>query len=124
IFQGYVKGWKNGQGKAIPLVDNFRSREGILNFVNSLFQLVMREELGGLSYDATAQLRFGAPAERQELTLAANPGARVELHLLLKSSRNEQELEDEGEMSEVLALQQAEKEARLVALRLRELKAE
>ena len=51
IFQGYVESWRGGQGEVIPLVENFRSREGILEFVNSLFAVLMRREVGGVQYD-------------------------------------------------------------------------
>jgi len=38
IFQDYVKQWGAGQGNVvIPLVDNFRSRETVLDFINSFF---------------------------------------------------------------------------------------
>ena len=46
IFQGYVDTWHDSRGQVIPLVDNFRSREGLLRFINSLFGLLMRRELG------------------------------------------------------------------------------
>src|SRR5947199_2321327 len=80
IFQNYARTWQDGTGQeaarsatgaTVPLVENFRSREGILNFVNSFFPLVMRSEIGGVAYDEEARLRFGAPAERMALSLSA-----------------------------------------------------
>ncbi len=59
IFRDYAKNWHGAKGQTIPLSENFRSREGLLNFVNSVFTLVMREEIGGVTYDADAQLKFG-----------------------------------------------------------------
>jgi ATP-dependent exoDNAse (exonuclease V) beta subunit len=41
-----------------------------LNFVNSVFRLVMREEIGGVNYDADAELKFGA-AKRSRARLPA-----------------------------------------------------
>ena len=35
----------------IPLADNFRSREAILEFVNSIFAALMRSEIDGVAYD-------------------------------------------------------------------------
>jgi ATP-dependent helicase/nuclease subunit A len=126
IFQGYVETWGNRQSRAIPLVENFRSREGILNFVNGVFGALMRRELGGVDYDETARLRFGAPEERRSLGAAADPQRRVELHLRLKGGANSEEGEEEAAeaLAQVADFEEADKEARLVALRLRELKAE
>ncbi len=148
IFQRYAKSWKGenapdqanalqpqvqvlrserpGQaGQVIPLVENFRSQEGLLNFVNSLFATIMRRELGGVDYDEQARLRFGAPEQRQALSAAANPGPRVELCVRIKGGGNAPD--GDAESAEGLAglgdLEEADKEARSVAKRLRELKA-
>jgi ATP-dependent helicase/nuclease subunit A len=60
IFRSYEDQWRaNRGGQRIPLADNFRSRERILDFVNPLFAELMRAEVGGIHYDADAQLRFG-----------------------------------------------------------------
>src|SRR5581483_7514209 len=84
IFQNYVETWRGGQGRAIPLVDNFRSREAILNFINSLFGALMRPEMGSVSYGGEARLRFGDPENRRALSLAQDASPRVELHLRVK----------------------------------------
>ncbi len=126
IFQNYVDTWRGGEGKAIPLVDNFRSREAILNFVNSLFGALMRREMGSVPYGEEARLRFGDPENRGELSLAQNAAPRVELHLRLKGAGETGAAEGEGEAArawtEILNLEEAGKEARLIALRLQELK--
>src|SRR5439155_3595123 len=124
IFQHYATSWRDGTGQAIPLVDNFRSRERILEFINSLFALVMRPDLGGVTYDESAQLRFGAAAERRELSVAASPKPCVELHLRVKRAEPDAESGEEADegLAEVLELEETDKEARLVALRLRELR--
>lgn len=129
IFQGYVEHWNASagakEGRAIPLVENFRSREGLLNFVNAVFSTVMREELGGVRYDEDAQLRFGAREKRDALSLESNPGPCVELHLRLKGSKQKNEEDGDAEVvAELLGLAETDKEARGVALRLRELKAQ
>ena len=59
IFRSYAKSWHGKDGQTISLTDNFRSRESLLNFVNSVFSLVMREEIGGVNYDDEAKLKFG-----------------------------------------------------------------
>jgi len=124
IFQGYVDTWHDSRGQVIPLVDNFRSRQGLLGFINSLFGLLMRRDLGGVDYDERARLRFGAAQERRPLSAAADPAPAVELHLRLKHGGD---LQDDDQTAQALAqmadLEEAQKEARLVALRLRQLRA-
>ncbi|HWH69381.1 MAG TPA: 3'-5' exonuclease, partial [Candidatus Sulfotelmatobacter sp.] len=124
IFQSYVDTWSGGQGKVIPLVENFRSRERVLEFINSLFEAVMRREVGGVPYDDQARLRFGALEQRQPLSRAANATACAELLLRLKSHSETSEAEEEHDsaLAEVRDLEEVDKEARMVALRLRELK--
>jgi ATP-dependent helicase/nuclease subunit A len=126
IFQGYIDTWRNPAGQAIPLVDNFRSREAILDFINSLFSAVMRRDVGSVPYDGDARLRFGDPTNRAALSRASNAAPAVELHLRLKGAGEIATPEDETESAdawaEVLNLEEAAKEARLAGLRLRELK--
>ncbi len=127
IFQNYING--SGEGRIISLTDNFRSQEAILGFINSLFSGLMRREIGGVPYDAAAQLRFGDPEHRRELSLAHDPAPRVELRLRLKRGEDAAASEDEPDVArkrawtEMMNLEEPEKEARLVALRLKELKA-
>jgi ATP-dependent helicase/nuclease subunit A len=119
IFRDYAKLWRGGNGTTIPLAENFRSRESLLHFVNSVFAVLMREEVGGVNYDAEAGLKFGSPEARAELSIAQNPSPRAELLLRLKKGRGE--IPDNGE-SGLGDLDETEKEARLLAVRLRELK--
>lgn len=125
VFQGYIRQWAKGEGRVIPLVDNFRSREGILLFVNSLFERLMRPELGSVSYDEMARLAFGAPLERRLLSASENPAPCVELHLCLKGGAEPSDPEpDSAEgLAEARDLEEPAKEARQVALRLLELRA-
>jgi ATP-dependent helicase/nuclease subunit A len=154
IFQGYMAAWlgeelgpiptssawsggtgggcpgtavpERGEGRTIPLVENFRSREAILDFVNSLFGALMRREIGGVTYDDDARLRFGDPENRAALGVKQNSTPCVELHLRLKSAGENGaaggEAESTAARNEVMNLEEAAKEARLTALRLRELK--
>jgi ATP-dependent helicase/nuclease subunit A len=143
IFQNYARTWQDNvtdgagrsatdvpaargaSGTTIPLIENFRSREGIINFINSFCPLVMRPEIGGVSYDEEARLQFGAPAQRVPLSTSADPVPRVELHLRIKKPENGDESQKDADdaLAEISDLQEADKEARLVALRLREMKA-
>jgi ATP-dependent helicase/nuclease subunit A len=124
IFRGYEKRWDKGEAcsQRISLAVNFRSRRGILDFVNPLFRTLMREDLGGVVYE---DLVFGDAAGR---VAAGDPGGGsppVELHLIAKKSRQAGGEEDDGEAApgtrQVADLLGTEREARLVALRLREL---
>jgi ATP-dependent helicase/nuclease subunit A len=119
IFRDYARDWRRKNGQTIPLSENFRSRESLLGLVNSIFSLVMREEIGGVAYDDEAQLKFGQPESRAELGLAKNSSPRAELILRFKNGRSEEA--DDDELPE---LEEAEKEARLIARRFRELVAQ
>jgi ATP-dependent helicase/nuclease subunit A len=124
IFQNYAADWRAGRPHAqtIPLADNFRSHEALLAFINPVFRALMRPEIGGVDYDDRAQLRFGAPEERRPLA-RQNGSPRVELHLRLTSRDTAPAPDDNPSLANDLAERtNAEIEARLVALRLRELK--
>jgi ATP-dependent helicase/nuclease subunit A len=124
IFRDYAKTWRDNNGQTISLAENFRSRESLLGFVNSVFELLMREEVGGVRYDAGARLQFGAPEHRAELGLAKNPSPRAELLLRFKSGRNDGPADDESGDDNLAELEETGKEARLIARRLRELVAQ
>jgi ATP-dependent helicase/nuclease subunit A len=121
IFQDYMEKWRDAPGTTIPLVDNFRSREAILDFINSVFAALMRRETGGVEYDAEARLRFGDAERRKTLGRTNDPSARVELLLRLRDHDAAGEPGRVG--AELMNLEEAGKEARLLAMRLRELKA-
>jgi ATP-dependent helicase/nuclease subunit A len=121
IFRNYANQWYGKSGQTIPLTENFRSREGVLQFVNSVFALLMREEVGGVAYDNVAKLQFGAPDERQAFSIQADPSPRAELILRLKDGSPSAVAPDDTAADTLAELEDAEKEARLVALRLREL---
>jgi ATP-dependent helicase/nuclease subunit A len=125
IFRDYARDWDRAGGQVISLAENFRSREALLNFTNSIFSLLMREELGGVAYGANAWLRFGSPATRSALGVADNPEPRAELLLHLKTGRDEEaEQENESGLDELADLGETEKQARLLVSRLRQLKSE
>lgn len=116
IFRDYAKAPAAWNGQVIPLLDNFRSRESLLDFINSLFTPLMREDIGGVLYDEQAKLKFGSPEKRAELSLAGNPEPRAELLLRAKIRAENSGDDPLGD------LQESEKEARMLALRLLELK--
>ncbi len=131
IFQGYLESWRQPQGETIALVENFRSQAAILEFANSLFATLMRRELGGVVYDDQARLRSGLSRMDRASALQGprdetEGGPRVELHWRLRSRPNQPDAPEEEEegIAEVAELEETDKEARLIGLRLRELKRE
>ncbi|HEY1661006.1 MAG TPA: UvrD-helicase domain-containing protein [Verrucomicrobiae bacterium] len=112
IFRDYARDWHGKNGQIIPLTENFRSRESLLDFVNSFFAPLMREELGGVEYDEAARLRFGSPETRMELKDEAEP--RTELLLRQKAAHDDY---SDGD-SELGDLEESEREARMLAVRL------
>jgi ATP-dependent helicase/nuclease subunit A len=139
IFRDYAKNWRGKDGQTIPLAENFRSRETLLSFVNSVFEPLMRAEIGGVNYDDEAKLKFGrrwgeTPGEPNRNDIHTPPTAREDAHptniepraeLLLRFNTGRGEEPSGGENGNELAdLEESEKEARLLALRLKELEKE
>jgi ATP-dependent helicase/nuclease subunit A len=123
IFQQYAQRWNGSpdQGQALFLQDNFRSREALLAFINPLFSTLMRREIGGVDYDQTAALQFGHPDERNALSIQTSPGPTVELHLRIKEKAAREEEEEESAGFRPADLNDAEREAHVLAKRLRQL---
>jgi ATP-dependent helicase/nuclease subunit A len=119
IFRDYARHWRGTYGQMIALAENFRSREALLTFANSVFRRLMREDIGGVAYDDDAKLKYGSPATRANFGAAQNPSPRVNLLLRLKTGRDQAAADDE-----LADLADADKEARLVVLHLKKLVAE
>ena len=62
IFTDKYKKFGRGdnQGKLIVLNKNFRSRQGVIDSVNTLFKKVMTENVCGIAYNEDEYLNFGA----------------------------------------------------------------
>jgi ATP-dependent helicase/nuclease subunit A len=124
IFRDYSKNWHGAKGQVISLSENFRSRESLLGFVNSVFAPLMREELGGVEYDEDAKLKFGSPETRTDFNVAKDSSPRTELLLRFKTGRSESSEPDEESGADELAdLDETEKEARLLLRHLQQLQA-
>jgi len=100
---------------ALALTANFRSHAAILGFVNAAFARLFRPDVGGVAWDERAAPEFGAPEERGHHR--ARPEGRTELHLLRKPAADAA-----GDEAEEPAAD--EREARLIAARLRALRDE
>ncbi|MBP9901682.1 MAG: UvrD-helicase domain-containing protein [Verrucomicrobia bacterium] len=131
IFQRYHDEWSapagrdtpGAAGRALSLTENFRSREGLLRFVNPLFAALMRKEIGGVDYEP---LEFGAREQRAARGAGDHPGPGVEFHLIAQfeaetPTGDEEMAEAANGKTEPPDLLAVEREARLVARRLRAL---
>jgi ATP-dependent helicase/nuclease subunit A len=118
IFSRYQEQWEGDPGaQVIPLTENFRSHQTILEFVNGVFTGLMRKEIGGVDYDAHTRLQFGNAAARAHLAANAATPPPVELYLRCRGRDA-----DDAEAQEFAS--DAEREARLIGRRLRELKSQ
>ena len=115
IFRSYARDWNGELGTTIPLAENFRSRVAVLEFANAVFTPLMREVIGGVSYDANARLIPGLKADARPAA-AAEPDVEMRFRL---TERNAPRAEGDEALDD---LRDAEREARHIALRLRELK--
>lgn len=122
IFRDYAKDPESWKARVIALRENFRSREGLLAFVNSIFEPLMCEGIGGVPYDERAKLEFAVPDKRGVLSVKQNPGPRVEM--LLREKKRGRSADTDALAGEDVPgdLQESELEALMVAKRLREMK--
>lgn len=100
-YNDYTK--DDGEKQRIDLSKNFRSRDSVIRTVNHVFERLMSEETGGIAYDEDAALYAG-------LSYPENEDSFSEL-LLLNKPEEEEELDVK------------EAEARLLAKKIKELKA-
>ncbi|MBR6258283.1 MAG: helicase-exonuclease AddAB subunit AddA [Lachnospiraceae bacterium] len=118
-YRQYAKG---EGGKNIDLNRNFRSRREVIDFVNLVFEVIMREDTAGMDYDDDARLYVGADyypeAEGEEY--------KTEIDVLLTEETDDAEEEDTAadDEEEEEGGSREELECRMVAERIRELKAE
>lgn len=59
FFAEKYDSFKNGEGTALRLSNNFRSSDGVLNFCNRLFSSAMREEVCGFNYSPNSIMKRG-----------------------------------------------------------------
>lgn len=106
-YEAYGK--KDG-GVRIDLHKNFRSRDEVVDTVNGIFRQIMRREVGGVEYDADAELVRGA---------SWPDGSGFETEILPVATQ--QEVDQEELLDDVRGMEQRELEARAVGNRIREL---
>lgn len=114
----------NDGGERVDLNKNFRSTPAVIEAVNFLFRQLMSREVAEIEYNQELELKPGRDSQ--------STGAAVELYLLTKKdnqnqpSEVENSAEDSGEAEEAAQeeLSVLQEEARLMALRILELKKE
>ncbi len=129
----------------IDLDKNFRSRATVLQYVNEIFEQIMQECVGGITYDEAASLKYG---ELYEETLPEGIRSRIanEVELLLVTEEEDEEKKESmtidgenafkgavkedkedvssdinGDSEEEAVYTKKELEARAIAKRIREL---
>ena len=104
-----------GENQKIQLYKNFRSRDNILEFTNTVFKNIMSKNLGNIEYNKDEYLNLGASFEEIE-----NQNFITELNII--NTKEEEDIwkesdeEDDKEIIENVVL-----EARFVAKKIKEL---
>ena len=101
---------KNSANRKIVLSKNFRSRDCVLESINSVFNGIMSEEVGEIEYDEDQRLNCGDTSYIDENSQYSN-GYKSECMIILSS--------DDSEDEEITSTQL---EARVIANKIRELK--
>lgn len=107
-------------GRRVVLGENFRSRIGVVEAVNFFFRQIMTRGVGETAYDREAELVAGATYPDNDSPLP------VEVHILERDDSaagdgGDAEGEDAGRVADAEELSALEREARVVARRLREM---
>ena len=104
---------KREEGRVLPLTDNFRSHQDLLEGLNSLFESLFDLKLGGTGYTGDERLR----AQRDEIE-GSTPEAvpRIELQLVCDDSPSDDEPAEAGDGE--VPLERIEREGRVVAGRI------
>jgi ATP-dependent helicase/nuclease subunit A len=118
-------------GRRIDLARNFRSRREVVNGVNDVFRLIMRERAAEMDYDERAELKYGASYPDPDPERDGADPFIVECVLLDKGSgpdgaeddepagEAESEEAEDGAAEELEDLEMAQLEARWIAARIR-----
>lgn len=104
----------SGDNLKIQLFKNFRSREGVLDFTNLIFENIMSNLLGDIEYDQEEFLNLGANYEE------INQDLKAEINIIDIKDDNEAEEEKEEEQEEETKefIEGVEIEAKFVADRI------
>lgn len=111
------------KGELILLNANFRSKRGILEFVNEIFDATMTEEFGGVDYKGEARLNTGSDGQKDDETrvellfadtsnLDLKQNLEIPVYSVKENATQSQSLEKQGHAEGILI---ASKIADLVA---------
>ena len=121
FLEKYAAYGRGAGGRLLPLTRNFRSRKGILDFVNLVFERAMTGGDSEIVYDAMARLNPGDP----EAVADARPNVEICLIDTLDDDAEPSETAEAGEGAEAVAeLKAAEREGIWIARRIRAMMAE
>lgn len=101
----------------VDLNENFRSRPGILNFVNEVFSRIMTESVVAIDYDEKAALKpFNASSDK-------SPNPDVELIIVDEDPAEEKQADndDDDDQADVVSADAINRRALTVANRIKEL---
>ena len=107
----YTYNIEESQTQRIDLHRNFRSRKEVLESANAIFRQIMTEKLGGIVYDEQAALYPGAEYPEIE---------NLKTEILLMDSDLDEYQKTDGDTSKGI-VSERELEARMIAMRIREL---
>jgi ATP-dependent helicase/nuclease subunit A len=97
----------------VDLNENFRSRPGILNFVNEIFSRIMLESIAAVDYDENAALKpFNASSDKS---------AKPDVELLIVDDDPAEENNDDEQQAEGISADAVNRRALTVAERIKEL---
>jgi ATP-dependent helicase/nuclease subunit A len=100
----------------VDLNENFRSRPGILNFVNEVFSRIMNASIAAVDYDENAALK---PFDASKGNAPDKPD--VELIIVDEDPAEEQQDDDENEQTGLVSSDAINRRALAVAQRIKEL---
>jgi ATP-dependent helicase/nuclease subunit A len=106
------------RGEVIDLQANFRSRAPLLAAINSVFERLMTEAAVDIEYDQTHRLEAGMKYPSDGGATCFN-GSPIEMHLLPAEARTDDD--HDAEAADDQELDRSEREAALIAQRIRQL---
>ncbi len=115
---------KTSGGLRVDLNANFRSVEGILDFVNKIFSRIMTASFAGIDYDESARLISG-PGKLSETPPVDGKKTVVEFHILDETNQDPDEQDEQTDESadedESNLVTSRRRQAALIAQRIRQM---
>ena len=116
FLEKYAAYGRGEGGRLLPLTRNFRSRRGILDFVNLVFERVMTGGDAEITYDAMARLNPGLPDD------GAGDEPDVDI-LLIDADAEPEDADDSASEVGIVRLQAMEREGVAIARTIRDMMA-